>query len=321
MVNCGIPLSRGIEVLSKQSESSVMRAALKKAQLRLHGGEPLSKALAGPSFDRIHFRLLAVGESTGALPRVLEKLGDEVEHSERLRHQLRSALTYPAVVLVCGLALAVLAQQFVFKDLLEMLVRLQVELPWTTRVMLAASRWASKPWLYLVLAVGLWALFKGFRSGQRSQRLLRSMYYWPMLGGPLRCALSVEFARTLSLCQRTGLPLMRSLDLALDLDPVLEEPGWVIIRQVEEGKTLHEALADAAFFPPIIEAMLAAGEQSGAIPEMLERSASLCEESLQSGLRSLQAALQPLLLGVCGAVVAFIVLAVMQPMLTLVERL
>lgn len=306
-----------------------MQRALPVHAAQLRQGKALSRVLSQPPglFTQLQLQLLAVGESTGALHSILERLASDSERSNRLWMRIANALAYPALVLAVSLVLVVFAQNLVFKDLLGFLERMGVDLPWTTRLMSASARILSSPYAWLLLAAGIAGLVATLNHVARTpstQKTLWSLAFrLPGLGTALRTALAVDFCRALALCQTAGVPILQGLELSASgtANPVLNDRIGRVRARVAEGELLHRALRGLDFFPPLVCHFLAAGEKTGKVPFLLERAATVCEESMEQILETASAALQPIVLMIVAGLVGFVVIATMTPMLKVVEAL
>ncbi len=329
LLNAGIPLSRSLDVLAGQVEYAPMRRALPVYCKQLMQGKALSRVLSQPTgmFTTLQLQLVSVGESTGGLHTVLERLATEAEKTNQLWMKIRSALTYPVLVLFFSLVLVVWAQNVVFKDLLKFLTTLGVDLPWSTRVLSVTSQILSSPWALLLFVLFLGALVYG--AGQLAARPDWQGKLWafglslPGLGPMLRTALAVEFCRALAICNSAGIPILRSLDLAAAAcaNPLVKARVAVARNQVADGVLVSEALAELDLFPRMMIHLMAAGETSGKLSFLLERCALVCEESMDQAIEIATAAMQPAVMMVVGVLVGFIIWATLGPMLKVVESL
>lgn len=329
LLNAGIPLSRALAVLAEQVEYGPLRRALPVYSAQLIQGKALSRVLSQPTgmFSTLQLQLVAVGESTGGLHSVLERLATEAEKSNNLWMKIRSALTYPVLVLFLSLVLVVWAQNVVFKDLLGFLTSLGAELPWSTRFLSLTSRILSSPWalllFFLLGAAGFWLAGMLAARPDWQKKLWSLALATPGLGPMLRTALAVEFCRALAICNSAGVPILRALDLAAAAcaNPLVQDRVRVARSRVAEGVLVADALADLDLFPRMMIHLLAAGESSGKLSFLLERCAAVCEESMDQAIEIATAALQPAVMMVVGILVGFIIWATLGPMLKVVESL
>lgn len=329
LLNAGVPLSRSLDVLTNQVEYAPLRKALPVYVNQLMQGKALSRVLSQPTglFSQLQLQLVSVGESTGGLHDVLERLASESEKSNALWMKIRSALTYPVLVLVLSLVLVIWAQNVVFKDLLGFLTTLGVELPWSTRLLSFSSKILTSPWAFVlvVLLAGAVVWVTGFLASRLDlqRRLWAVAFELPGLGTMLRTAVAVEFCRALSITSSAGVPILRGLELsaAATANPLVRERVARARAAVAEGVLVADALKETDLFPPMMIHLLSAGETTGKLAFLLERCAAVCEESMDQAIEMATAALQPAVMLVVGVLVGFIIWATLGPMLKVVESL
>lgn len=313
MLASGVHLTRALEVLHDQFEDREFRQCFARAGRAILSGQPLSKALAGGPFSILQLQLIKVGERTGALYTILMRLGDQAEQEQSNSLRVFSALTYPCIVLLATILLVLLAQQFVLKGLLEMLGGLGVPLPWPTQLLSFGSRLLNNPWF---VALGLLGCLAGLNLLAHFAQPLRAwLYRLPVLGPVLRMSLTIEVLRSLTLCLQAGVPLLSIFSLLSALDPLLEEPLNKIRQGVEEGEPLSALWQNSDFFPPLVAQVMRAGEESGSTADLLVSTARLLEMQLDESLEVASAALQPLVMLLVAALVAFVLVGTLLPLL------
>lgn len=326
MLAAGVSLPRALDVLARQMQEGPLHRALPAYGTQLAHGKPLSRVLSQPPglFSPLQLQLIAVGESTGAMVLVLERLAENSEKANRTWNRIGSALTYPVLVLVASLVLILWAQNAIFKNLLDFLTTMGGELPLATRLLSFSARLLSNPWFLLLLVAGLGGAGWGLRRLAENRAMVRRAWALalrlPAMGNLLRTALAVDFCRSLALCVSAGVPLLRALDLAGGAAP------WAVglsraRERIAAGELVHQALSEVELLPPMTLHLMAAGESTGKLSFLLERAARLCEESLDSALESAVAALQPAVLMLVGILVGFVVYATLVPLTRLVETL
>lgn len=314
MLASGVHLTRALEVLEGQFQGDrQFQQCFEKAQRLIQAGHPLSKALAGGPFSLVQLQLVKVGERTGALHTILVRLGDQAEHEQSNSLRVFSALTYPCLVLLATLLLVFLSQQFVLRGLLEMLQGLGVPLPWPTRLLVLGSRLLNNPWF--ILGGGLGALAALSLLARFAQILRAWLYRAPLVGPVLRMALTIEVLRSLTLCLQAGVPILSIFTLLSALDPILEAPLAKMRQGLEEGEPLSSLWQDCPFFPPLVAQVMRAGEESGSTADLLVHTAQLLEMQLDESLEVVASALQPAVMLVVAALVAFVLIGTLLPLL------
>ncbi len=323
LVRAGLPMDEALAALTEQSEAAKLRGIVLALRSRVMEGRTLAEALAEfpDSFPEIFRASIAAGEHSGRLDDVLERLADLAEQRDSLRRRVFAALSYPILLTVVALAVVAGLMAHVVPEVVGVFAGMGQELPWPTRVLLAMSSALRDYGVWLLLGLG--ALVLGFvlllqqpRWRARWQGLLLKL---PLAGRLLRTAESARLTRTLAVLTAAAVPLLEALRLAaqgVSLAP-LREALLRASQRVREGVPFARALAAGAVFPPIVLRLVASGEKSGRLDEMLERAAEQQENELDSVLGVLTAVLGPLVILLVGALVLFIVLAVLLPIFEL----
>jgi type II secretory pathway component PulF len=332
LMESGVHIVRSLEVLAAQTEHPPLKRLLQMAVVRVSQGQSLHRSLQPvpglrSPLTKLQLQLIAVGERSGSLHRVLARVARNCEREDQLEKRLVAALVYPLAVLVAALGLVILLQNFVFKDLLGMLVSTQTTLPWPTRVLAFSSRLTSSPvfWIFapVLLGCALRAIWLQSRSSTLRKHLWSCLLRVPALRTAMLQAMSIQFARALSTCMTAGVPLPLALELSgqATLNPHLCAQAAEIIKMVIDGRTLSNALAAQNLFPPLLIHCIAAGESVGRTPMLLEKVSDSLEDSLDQSLDAAASMIQPVVLLLVGALVGFIVLATLLPMVRLVQNL
>lgn len=319
LLGSGVHLVRALDVLQQQLADPEFSSALSRALRQVEQGQPLSRALAGGPFNRLHLALIAVGERSGALQVILNRLGDQTERSQANSLKVFSSLSYPCVVFGLTVVGILLGQNYVLKGLLEMLRGLGADLPWPTRLLSQVSSVVGHPLglvLLLLLAATCLGVVVRFREALRTR-----LYKLPVLGPVLRLSLTLEILNTLSLCLRAGMPVLQILDLLASLDPITREPLKQVQLRLKDGEEMSQAWAPVEFFPPLVGQVLKAGEESGNTVGLLEQASHLLELQLDQCLASASAALQPLVMLILGLLVGFVLIATLMPLLQITSNL
>lgn len=329
MFQSGVALDRALEMLSRQQSHPALRSATQGVAQRVQSGSYLSTAMARwpRVFDPNHSRLVGVGEKSGRLGLVLLQLAEMVERRAGLQMKVQSALVVPLMASALCVLMVALAPPLLFRSLLEMLRTQGGVLPWPTRLLIFLSEALRSPWFWVMgiglIGGGLLALRRLARGAGLRLAIRRALLRAPVLGGCLRVAAICSFARTLSILMRSGVPLLAALQSAGEAsgDACLELDLVLVRQRVSEGALLSEALREGDYFPAAFHGALGAGEEAGALDEMCRKMADLYEVELNHALEMATRSLEPLLLAVIGVVVGFTVVAVLLPMVKVLETL
>lgn len=322
MMNAGLPVTKSLEMLAAQCERRDLGDSLKAVGRAVERGQYLSDALrAHPYiFPKLHPALVRVGERTGSLLHVLERLSQSMEREQEVGRRLRAALIYPLFICLAAIAFVVLVPALIFPSLLSFFQGLNAPVPWYTKWMLSVLGTMSSPMFLAALALGgllLWSSWTRWPEAWRG-----GLDRLPILGSVRQRRAAAGACRNLSLMYGAGLPILQALELAAEgCGGDLEEGLRAAQDQVSEGASLHVALKENTCMPPVLLQLVAAGEKSGQTAAMLDQGARFVEETLEEKINVALAALQPLILSAVGAWVGLLVLSVMAPLVNVVNQL
>lgn len=323
LVQAGLPLEEALAAVAQQSEKARIRSIVMGVRGRVLEGNTLADALGDfpAAFDDMYRSTVAAGEQSGHLDQVLSNLADFTERRHQLRQNVQTALVYPFVLLFFGVAIVSYLLVAVVPDIVEAFATAEQDLPWVTRLLIAASEGARRWGLVLLLAmaaaaVGLaWLL----RRGAFRERWDRGLLRLPFLGRFARATNASRFASTLAILSSSGVPLVEGMRIAGRVvgNRSVRRRVEDATRMVSEGSSLHRALESVGGFPPMLLHMVASGESSGELEQMLVRVAHHQETELERNVTVFVKLLEPMMLALMGGLVLFIVVAVMYPIMQL----
>lgn len=325
MITAGLPLTTGLSILAEQSESEL--ANLINGILReVEGGKTFSDALAQKPdvFSRVYVQLVRAGEAGGVLDEILSRLADTLEKQKEFRAKTKGALIYPIIVVIAMIIVGFVMMIFVVPQLTKMYDDFGAELPFLTQVMIDFSTALATYWWVLVLLLvggGIFFLkWKKTESGEKKfdQFLLKI----PVFGKLKQKVILTEFSRTLSLLLGAGVSLVSSLDI------VSESIENIVYRQnldqaadqVEKGVPLSVSLGKYETFPPILHQMIAVGEETGKLDEVLLKISVYFETESEQAIKNLTTALEPAIMIVLGVGVGLMVVAIIMPIYSLTSQ-
>lgn len=323
LVRAGLPLDEVLSALAEQSGDPRARRLLVSVRAKLMEGRTLADSLSEfpDSFPELYRSAVAAGEQSGKLDRVLERLAGFLEERRELSQRVVAALIYPALLSLVALAIVSGLLGYVVPQVVGVFDQLGQQLPWPTRVLLAMSAFvrAAGPWLLVLFVAAGFAFRFALRNPKFRSRWHAALMRLPLIGQLLRSQDTARFARTLSIATAASMPLLEALRLGaatLMLLP-LREAIIAAIARVREGGSLSRALAESGRFPPLLTRLVASGEKSGELEPMLDHAADLQEKQVQGALGAFIAILEPLLVVAMGALVLFMVLAILLPIFEL----
>ncbi len=329
MLRSGVSLVAALDLLAAQTEDPVIAAASEKLSRGIQGGHRCSVVMAREPrvFSVFATKMMAVGEMSGGLHRVLERLADYETQKLALTLKIRSSLTYPAFLLAACCLMLVLVPPLVLEGHFEFLLSSGVEPPWLTLLVMKLSQKLRSPIfmgvLLLLLAASSFVLTRLWRDPGGRETIIALAHGWPHLGWLLNTLALARFSRALAVQTECGVSLLEALPLAAAASdhPFFEQALERVTARLQEGESLSEAMETEPVLPRQFVEMVRAGEESGKLPLLLDYNGRLQENSLNHALEVFTALLEPLIMGVMGSFVAVMLLATMLPLVKLLEKL
>ncbi|MDR9423720.1 MAG: type II secretion system inner membrane protein GspF [Marinobacter sp.] len=323
LIQSGIPIEQALSAAAQQTEKTHIRGMLIAIRAKVMEGYSLADSLSEfpRAFPRLYRSTVSAGEHAGHLDLVLNRLADYTEASQEARQKIQLAAIYPIILSVVAIAIVVFLLTYVVPDIIEVFVRQGQELPGLTRVMLAFSEFLGAWGVYLAAFLGIGLLGFRFALTKPGFRLKvhKRLLHLPLLKGMVRGTSTARYASTLSILTTSGVPLVEAMRIAGEVlsNDYLRQQLREAARKVSEGGSLHRSLDQTGYFPPMMVHMIASGEASGELDSMLERTARMQENTLQSKIAAIVGLFEPMMLLVMGVVVLIIVLAIMLPILNM----
>ena len=318
LLSAGLPVDRALSILASTSENEKMRAIVRDILKIVHGGGSLSEAFARyPGiFRRLYVNMIRAGEAGGVLEAVLERLGIFLEASQDLKDYIKSALVYP-VFLVCvgGLSIIILMTyvipkfSIIFSDMGE-------TIPFSTQMLLALSDVLRNYWWVMIGCVFLvfWGIRRYLRTPRGKINFDRYKLKLPVIRSLIQKLEAARFTRTLGTLIRSGVPILKSLELVQDIveNSIISDALTTARNRVKEGERLSITLSDTGVFPSLAIQMVTVGEETGRLEEMLLKVAENYEKAIKNNIKRLISLLEPAMILVMGVVVAFIVISMLM---------
>jgi type IV pilus assembly protein PilC len=329
LLRAGMPLLRALEALARQQRNDRFRRVVEHLADGIKTGDTLSVAMARHPrvFDRLYLNMIRAGEAGGVLDGVLDRLARFQEKSLHVRGKVAAAMVYPAVVL--GVAVIILAGllvfvvpkfQQIFADLLK-----GAPLPPLTRAVLAISDGVRHHALLTSgLLIAAWIGFRLFRRTESGARVVDTIVVkLPLFGDLFLKAIIARFGRTLGTLLSSGVPILPALLITRDTCGNARVAGAItrVHDRVKEGSPVARPLEASRVFPPMVTSMIDVGEQSGQLPEMLNKVADIYEEEVDNAVAGLSSLIEPILILFLALVVGTIVIALFLPIIRIVQLL
>lgn len=323
LVASSLPLDQCLQAVADQTRRASTKGLLLQIRAKVAEGYTLANALAQfpQTFNDMYRAMVSAGEQAGQLGPVLEQLATYTEERQYTAQQLKMALIYPFVLVGVAIAVVTALMVFVVPELVGIFAHSKRELPPLTVGLIATSDFLREFGLtvFIVLVVCIWGLKQFLRNPDREFVWHRWLLRLPMIGALQVSMDTARFASTLSILMASGVPLLDALRIAgaVMQNRVLKQSSNQVALRVSEGSSLHKALSNERFFPPMMVHMVASGETSGDLEAMLARSASNQERELQMTLGTVMALFEPAMVVVMGSLVLIIVLAILLPIFDL----
>jgi type IV pilus assembly protein PilC len=325
MIDAGLPLVQCLEILGSQQSNPAFGGILKDVRSAVEQGATFSEALKRHPkvFDDLFTNLVHAGEVGGILDGIMSRLSVYLEKRQKLIRQVRGALVYPTVVLVIAILVMTLLLTFVIPSFEGMFKDFggKAQLPWLTRVMVAISHNFVSYFPFIVVAVILLLVGFGYMNRTPGGKAFvhRTILKLPIIGSVLRKIAVARFTRTLGTLLQSGVPILDSLEIcAVTSGNVVIEAAVMHVRQsISEGKNMAEPLTETKVFPDMVVQMIAVGEQTGALDQMLNKIADFYEEETDVAVGALTSALEPIMMVGVGGMVGVVLIAMYLPVFSL----
>lgn len=323
LVSSGSPLEEALAMTAKQSERRSLRHVMSTVRSRVMEGHSLASGLATfPSvFSSMYIATVAAGEQSGHLDAVLDRLADYTESRQEIQQKMSSALIYPVILVIVSIAIVAGLLVFIVPKIVRVFESMNREIPPLTQFMINTSDFLSAYGLYLLIGIVLaYMLFKQLLKIDKWKfRWHQLLLKLPLIKKLVRSANTGRFARTLSILASSGVPILDAMAISskvvenLPMRKAVEDAAV----KVREGTPIHKALEQSGYFPPMTVYLIASGEKSGKLDDMLERSAVQQERETDTLVSSMLSLFEPILILVMGIVVLLIVMSIMLPILNM----
>ncbi len=321
LLDSGLTMEQALNALIEEADTPIAREVLTGVKTEVTSGLSFAAALGayGKSFPDFYRALVHGGEESGALPTVLQHLADYLDARQALKQKTGLALLYPVLVTIVAVMIVTGLLVYVVPQVVEVFQQSRQSLPWLTRALIALSDFLRGAWPYLVAAViGGWAAaHRTLRRDAARRRWHALLLRLPGLGPLIRGVNTSRFASTLAILVGGGVPLLSALASGAQVmtNQVLKQAVERAIERVREGASLARALGETRAFPPLLVHLVASGEASGKLEQMLERAAHLETRALERRLAVFLTLLEPVMILVMGGIVLLIVLAILLPII------
>ncbi len=323
LVQAAIPIEESLKAVAEQCEKNWVKSMVLAVRARVVEGHTLADALKEfpASFDTLYCAMVSAGEKSGFLAGVLQRLADYTEKRQYLKNKVVVALIYPAFLVLVALGVVSFLLSYVVPMVVEQFMTMNAELPILTVIVIALSDFIQNWGLILLIAiiVAIFGIKAMLRSESRRTKWHQLMLKLPLIGKVTRGLNSARFARTLSIMMASGVPLLDGLKISGEVMTNLVMKNAVLVASglVSEGASLRKSLGETGHFPAMMLHMIASGENSGELEQMLERTADHQDQDFETLVTVSLGLFEPLMILVMGILVLLIVLAILLPIFQL----
>jgi type IV pilus assembly protein PilC len=325
MVSSGLPMLRALATLENNTSSKALAVAITEVRQDVERGSSLSASMAKhpKAFNNLYVAMVKSGETGGVLDAVLDRLAGNLEREVSLRGRIKSAMTYPIVVLGFVTLIMMAMLLFIVPQFKSIYAELNGTLPLPTRILLAVSDAVRTklPFVLVATAVAIF-LFRRWKKTAKGRHALDTFKLKVPIFGPLfqKTALS-RFSRTLSVMSKSGVPIIQALDVVAETvnNAVMSDAVRDVQESVKQGESLAKPLGRHEVFPGMVVQMLTVGEETGALDTMLEKIAQFYDDEVTAAVDSLTSILEPVMIAIVGGAVGLAVIALYMPMFNIIN--
>src|SRR5436190_7537578 len=325
--DAGLPVLRSLKILEHQMKPGVLKNSLMDVVDDVEGGSTLSEAFGKhpKCFDRLYVNMVKAGEAGGALEIILQRLADFKEKAQTLKRKIIGAMVYPCVVIMVAVGILTFIMVAIIPKFKKIFDDFQMKLPWATEVLIQTSMWFADYWWVLPLfPMGFFLLIKLVRLSQAGAYAVDRCKLWiPLMGKILEKSIVARTMRTLGTLVASGVPILEALAIVRETsnNVVFERCFTRVIESIREGDTIADPLKQSRLVGDMVVNMIEVGEETGDLDTMLFKVSDFYDEEVDTLVKGLISALEPLMIVVLGFIIGAIVISLFLPLIKLLEGL
>lgn len=327
LIESAVPILTALKTIEAQTENRKLKQIIGEVQRNIEAGALFSASLSlhPRIFTRLFMSMVKAGEESGKLPQVLRRYALYAEAQAELREKVKGALFYPAILFIASIAVVLFIVTFIIPQFVELFTKAGIKLPFVTHMLFVIGLFIKKYWLLLALCfAALLFWLRRYRSSKNGRILLdRLVLRAPIAGILARKIFISRFTRTLATLISSGVAILQSLDITGEVigNAIISEAISKVRRSVEQGQKISEPLKVSGEFPPDTVEMIAVGEETGNLDEMLNKIADFYDLAAGYAIKKLTAIIEPLFLAIMGSIIAFIMASMLIPIFDMVKIL
>ncbi len=324
MINAGLPIDQCIQILVDQMQNKKFRRTIAEVHNQVAGGDSLSEAMSKHKdvFDNLFVHMVAAGETGGALAMVFNRLALYLEKADALRRKVKGAMIYPAVIASVAAGATIFLLMKVIPVFAKMFQDLGADLPKPTQFVLALSDVVQKTFLpgVGVMIVGFIVFKKWHKTANGKATVDKFLLKTPVIGGVIRKTAVARFTRTLGVLISSGVPILHGLEITAKTagNTVIQRAVDRVRKEVSEGRNITQPLMETGVFPAMVCQLIAVGEQTGRLAEMLEKIADFYDEEVDSAVAAMTSLIEPIVIVLMGAVIGGLLVSMYLPMFDMI---
>jgi len=325
MTSAGLPLVQCLDILSAQTENQTLASSVKQISSDIQGGSTLADALQKHKkvFNSLYCNMVAAGEASGNLDGVLNRLADYQEKADALRRKIKGAMTYPVIVLIVAIGSTVAMLTFIVPTFAAMFTDMGGSLPMPTRIVMGISDFLRQYIIVILAIIGgcIFALTSYYKTEKGQYNIDAIKLKLPVYGDLERKSAIARFSQTLSTLLSSGVTILDALDITAKTagNKVLEKGIFRTLEKISGGLNIADPLKETGVFPPMVIHMIAVGEKTGDLAEMLKKVAVFYDEEVNAAVEALTSIIEPIMIVVMGSAIGGILIAMYLPMFSMMS--
>ncbi|MBR4716988.1 MAG: type II secretion system F family protein [Lentisphaeria bacterium] len=329
LLDAGLPLIRSLKTLERQAKNPAVKTIIGKVAVSVEGGSTFSEALAQhpKSFDKLYLNMIRAGEAAGKLELILTRLAGFREKAAKIAGKVKSAMVYPAIVLTIAIGITIFLMIFIVPKFEVMFTEMLdgAQLPAITRFVMGVSRWLQNNIIIAVVIVVVLVIATKFILKTEKGRFYfdKGIYNAPVIGMLVSRNAISKFSRTLGTLMGSGVPVLNALQIVRDTagNELVSKAVQQVHDAVKEGEPMAPPLQSTKIFPDMVISMIEVGEETGKLPDMLEKIADTYDEEVDNAVSALTSMIEPLMIVFLAVIVGGIVIALFSPLITIIQTL
>lgn len=323
LISSGIPIVEAINIAQAQVTNGGLKSILKEVGFSVESGKSLSDSFAPHRqlFSEIQIQLIKTAEASGSLDYILDRIATETERASDLISKFKSAMMYPVIVIIVAIVAIAIVLTKMIPPMKQLYASFNANLPAPTQILINFSDFVIAYWVYIVIALVIVAILAiWYRSTPKGREVTDKMFLKiPIIGSLLQKLQIISFGRTFILLVKSGVPLVRGLNMIADSmgNVVFKESIRYIAGEVEKGRSISSVMSQIEYFPPLLWRMVAIGEQTGKMEEVVGKVIEYYQSETASLIDNLSKVMEPIITIILGVVVGFIGISVYLPIYTL----